>query len=296
MYEDIIKSGIIEPQQLNELLSGEHTDTIKILDATFVLPTSSENPHGNFVRERIGNAQFFDVDKICDPHSTLPHMLCTADSFAQRISRLGISNDDLVVVYAQTGMIMGPARAWWMFRVFGHDKVCVLNGGLPAWRAEGLPLNTQPPAPPASSNGGFTASKNENLVINKQAMLDSLNNASCTIFDARPAERFEGKASEPRPGMRSGHIPGSANIPCSLLVDGKTGKLKPTEEIKAAFAQKGFSPDKDVHLTCGSGITACFLALALYHTGHTKTRVYDGSWSEWGLQDAGTPIANAASA
>jgi thiosulfate/3-mercaptopyruvate sulfurtransferase len=279
-YEKFIASGIIEPEELAALLESS-SHNIKLIDATFVLPGAEKDPKADFAAERIDHAVFFDVDEIADKTSDLPHMLPSPEGFADAVSALGISNDSFVIAYAQHGMVMGPARAWWMFKVFGHDNVAVLNGGLPAWKAAGLPLNTEAPTSPASAV--FTAEFRPELVFNMDEVKGASDTNSHQIIDARPAGRFDGSDPEPRAGLPSGHIRGSKNIPCTILMDMNTGKLKLKEELNTIFANIKYEPSKPAINSCGSGVTACMNALALYHLGHKDAiSVYDGSWSEWG--------------
>ncbi|MDB2682654.1 rhodanese-like domain-containing protein [Alphaproteobacteria bacterium] len=285
--ETFCSAGIIEPEQLKELL--ESGSAVRVLDATFVLPGSDVDPQKVFAAKRIGDAAFFDVHEIADKDCALPHMLPSPEEFAVAVSALGISNDDFVIVYAQHGMVMGPARAWWMFRVFGHDRVCVLNGGLPAWEAAGLEIHTGAPVGSAPSSQPFKADFRADLVadINK---MQELSECGAQIYDARPMARFSGEATEPRAGMRSGHIPGSSCVPASSLVDGESGKMKPLDVLQRIFDESGLDRSQPIHATCGSGVTACMLALALFALGSKDVVVYDGSWSEWGCESQSTPV------
>ena len=276
MIEDIVKQGIIEPAALHTLLADP---SVKILDSTFVLPGSAEYPDKVWQKERISHAAFFDIDDIADRNTHLPHMLPSPKEFEGAVSALGISNDDLVVIYGQSGMVMGPARAWWMFRAFGHNKVCVLNGGLPAWRVEGYKLNTDPPQTPSSNS--FKASLQPDLVCNIKDVQKAIKDRGTTILDARPAPRFNGEAPEPRESLHSGHMKGSRNIPAGSLVDSQSGRLKSPEALYEIFVQADYKPGNPVITTCGSGVTACMIALALYRQG-CEAAVYDGSWAEWG--------------
>ncbi len=278
---------VIEPEELFALLEDD-SQNIKILDATFVLPGNPENPRNNFLAERIDHAQFFDVDEIADHSTSLPHMLPPEADFERAVSALGISSDDRIIIYAQHGMVMGPARAWWMFRTFSHDNVWVLNGGLPAWKAAGLPLNRDAPLPPQRAI--FRAAFKKDLVLDIDQMKSVSFAQTRQILDARPRGRFTGAEAEPRPGLRSGHIPFSLNVPASSLVDPETGKIKPMRDIAKIFGDSGFSPEAPVCTTCGSGVTACMLALALYHLGYKDVAVYDGSWAEWGAESQDTEV------
>lgn len=286
LIEHCITRGIIEPAELQELL--EEDVPIKILDGSFVLPTSNENPRQNFHRKRIANAQFFDIQAIANPNSDLPHMLPSENLFAQEVGKLGIGNDDFIVVYGQSGMVMGPARVWWTFRSFGHNNICVLNGGLPAWIKDGHEVNTNPPQPipPAP----FTATAQSHMVCDIEHVKQAVKSGTM-ILDARPANRYSGETAEPRPGMRAGHIPTSQNLPCVELINQETGRLKEREDLENLFRSLGYRPGAPLISSCGSGITACMIALALFHLQHSNISVYDGSWSEWGREDSNTEIA-----
>ncbi len=290
MIEGYIEKGVISSAQAFTFL--QETRPPIFLDCSFVLPTSKEDVFVNFVHERIPGARFFDIKSTCDQDSDLPHMLPDDAAFADYMRSLGIMNDDFVILYGQSGMIMGPARVWWMMRGFGHRKVCVLNGGLPAWKAHGFPLQGGEP-------DGFNSSYYKaqpfmaRSVVALEEMINISERALCPILDARPAERFNGTLPEPREGMRSGHIPNSLNLPCSALVDAQ-GLIKSEADLYDLFAEKGLkfdSPPERIVTTCGSGITACALALALYHIGFNNVGVYDGSWSEWGDVSSPTKIA-----
>ncbi len=283
MAKDFIRKGIIEPEELHALI-GE----VKIIDSTFVMPGSAENPQENWQQNRIGNAIFFDIDGIADHTTDLPHMLPTPQEFESAVSALGISNDDLIVVYGQSGIVMGPARVWWTFRTFGHDNICVLNGGLPTWSAAGYELNTAAPETPDS--GTFKASFRPELVRHIDDVKKATEDQSAQIFDARPGPRFHGQVPEPRESLRSGHMKGAQSIPCGDLVDAGTGKLKSAEDLQAILDGAGYQQDQNTITTCGSGVTACMIALALFHQGNRGAAVYDGSWSEWGMESPDTEV------
>ncbi|MEM7679951.1 MAG: rhodanese-like domain-containing protein [Pseudomonadota bacterium] len=287
MIEDQIEAGIVEPRDLFEHLQDGNLLNIKLVDASFVLPGSAENTYQNYHAKRIEHAEFFDIATISDPQSDLPHMLPSPDHFASAMSRLGLSNNDIIVVYGQSGMVMGPARAWWMFRVFGHEQVAVLNGGLPAWIKEGFEINTSQPDPAPKAK--YIANFQEHLVVNIEAVKEATESHTL-ILDARASDRFSGDEQEPRSGMRAGHIPSAQNVPCMTLIDQNTGKLKSDDQLREIFESVGFKLGIDIITTCGSGITACVIALALYKINHKNTPVYDGSWSEWGNETCDTPI------
>lgn len=286
MQPSAFEKGLIEPDTLSRLMLVDNPP-VRILDATFVMPGSSRDPRADYENAHIPGAMFFDVEAVADHGTDLPHMLPSAHDFELAVEALGISSGEQVVVYDQTGVAMAAARAWWMFRAFGHDEVCVLNGGLPAWQLRGYPvIGVQPPAPPAP--GAFTAELQPNLVRRREDVLRAVQDHSAAIVDARSTERFTGQATEPRPGLRCGHIPGSLNIPFSTLLDPATGRMKDRDKLKAIFADV---PPGAVITSCGSGITACVLALGLYLAGREDAAVYDGSWAEWGRADGGMPVA-----
>ncbi len=270
-------SALIEPSELAAL-----TGKVKIVDATY-----SDDGRQMWERERIGGAVFFDIDEIADPASDMPHMLPSPEFFADAVSKLGISNEDDVIVYDQSGIASAACRAWWMFRVFGHERVRVLNGGLPLWRAQGFPINTVPPQKPAPQK--FNSLFHPDLVKNMGDILGAVENKSALILDARAAQRFSGAAPEPRPGLRAGHIPGSHNVPYVTLINPATDGMKDEGALKDIF---GMIPaNASVIASCGSGVTACVLALGLYNIGYKDVAVYDGSWTEWGRESSRTPVA-----
>lgn len=250
---------------------------VKVLDASLFLPGDERNARANYAAQHIPGAQFFDIDDISDKSSALPHMLPPVEKFVSRVRKLGVGDGHRVVVYDQDGLF-SAARAWWMFRVFGHDDVAVLDGGLPKWVAESRETEDLPRAP---RDRHFTARKDASLVRDVTQVASSLKIGEEQIVDARGAVRFRGEAPEPREGLRAGHIPGSLNVPyTSLLNADKT--MKSTDEVKAVLTGAGIDLDRPVITSCGSGITAAILALALARVGHKRNAVYDGSWAEWG--------------
>ncbi|TAL31708.1 MAG: sulfurtransferase [Alphaproteobacteria bacterium] len=257
------------------LISAEHLRKIldepgvKLLDASYGLPTMGE---------RIGNAVDFDIDEIADPDATQPHTLPSPEVFAELVGELGIGNNDRVIVYDRAGMAMAAARAWWMFRVFGHDKVQILDGGLPFWLKKNYPLQPVSGEPPARRV--FRAKFRPELFRRRKDILDNLNKKSFTVVDARDAKRYSGEAPEPRPGIEPGHIPGSLNVPYASLIEPSTGLLRKKDELKNAL--RHVSTSKPIVVSCGSGVTACVVALALYQTGNQNAAIYGGSWMEWG--------------
>jgi thiosulfate/3-mercaptopyruvate sulfurtransferase len=258
---------------------------LRILDASFTLPGVTPTAHANYQREHIPGAVFFDIDDIAEPGTSLPHMVPSADLFAQKIGALGIGDGDNVIVYDAAGL-SSAGRAWWMLRLFGHRRVAVLDGGLPKWKAEGRPLTAAISNPTPRR---FTARFDPATLRDKAALLANLVSRREQVVDARAAGRFDGSAPEVRPGLRRGHIPGSRNLPYDRLSDPATRQIKSAEALAVLFADAGVALDRPIVTSCGSGVTACALAFALHLIGHPGAAVYDGSWSEWGLP-GDTPV------
>jgi thiosulfate/3-mercaptopyruvate sulfurtransferase len=258
---------------------------VRIVDSSFKLPGITPTAREDYDRAHIPGAVFFDIDDVCEPGTSLPHMISSPDLFAHKIGALGIGDGDRVVVYDSAGL-SSAGRAWWMLRMFGHQEVAVLDGGLPKWRAEGRPLDVALPSPPPRR---FTARYDPSLVRDRQTLVENLASRREQVVDARAAGRFGGTTPEPRPGMRSGHIPGSRNVPYELVTDPRTRQLRSAEELTELFRDAGVALDRPIVTSCGSGVTACALAFALHLIGHPGAAVYDGSWSEWGLP-GDTPI------
>jgi thiosulfate/3-mercaptopyruvate sulfurtransferase len=277
-----------DPLVSTDWLSARLDDPkVKIIDASFkmpgVLPLSSDD----YLGAHIPGAVFFDVDAIADPNDRLPHMYPDATRFAKNISMLGISSGDTVVAYDSGAWVAAP-RAWWMFLSFGHPGVKVLDGGLQKWLREGRPTHSGKVTPPKP--GKFRAKLDPGYVRNKEQLLGNLETGAEQLVDARPRPRFDGIVAEPWPGRRSGHIPGSRSLPYAELFDATTGAMKPLEDLRKAFAAAGVDMTKPIVTTCGSGVSALVLTLALYRLGVRGTALYDGSWAEWGLPD-GPPVA-----
>jgi thiosulfate/3-mercaptopyruvate sulfurtransferase len=251
---------------------------LHVLDATLVVPPSPRNPQAEFAAAHLPGARFFDIDAISDRSSPLPHMLPSAADFERAVGSLGIGTGDRVVVY-DDNLMMGAARAWWMFRVFGHSAVAVLDGGLGKWRREGRPV-THEQTPPWPAR--FDARFRPELVRDRAAVEANLVARRERVVDARSAGRFAGTEPEPRAGLRGGHIPDSLNVPFTSLLDPVEKKLLPPDALATVFARAGVSPADAVVATCGSGVTACVVALALHRLGQDRVAVYDGSWAEWG--------------
>ena len=255
---------------------------IVVLDASWHLPTARRDAKAEFLAEHIPRALFFDIDEIADSESPLPHMLPPPEKFASRMRKMGIGDGKQVVVYDSTGLY-SAARAWWTFKVFGHDDVAVLDGGLPKWKAEGRPLAEGPPGPIQERH--FTARYNSVMVRDKHEVLQAVETGNAAIADARSPARFTGTEPEPRAGLRSGHMPGARNVHYARLLN-PDGTLKDAATIAAELTEAGLDLSRPVITSCGSGVTAAILSLGLEMVGHRDHAVYDGSWSEWGADPA----------
>ncbi|MDA0219383.1 MAG: 3-mercaptopyruvate sulfurtransferase [Proteobacteria bacterium] len=266
---------------------AEHLDApdVRIVDGSWYLPADGRDPRAEYAERHIPGAVFFDIDDISDEKSHLPHMLPSAEKFSSRVRKLGLGDGVRIVVY-DGGNMMAAARVWWMFRVFGHEDVAVLDGGLPKWMSEGRPVDDAPVIP---RERHFTARMNTFLVRDIEQMRSNVESAREQVVDARGPGRFAGSEPEIRPGLRSGHIPGSVNLPYSSLLR-PDATVRSDEDIRAALASIGVDPARPVATTCGSGISASFLALALNLIGARNVAVYDGSWTEWGGRED-TPVA-----
>lgn len=267
---------------------ADHLDDpqVVLLDASFKLPGATPTAPEEFAERHIPTAQFFDVDKVADAGNPLPHMMPSEDDFARTVGALGISNDTMVVIYDTPGL-MSAGRAWWMFRSFGHCKLAILDGGLKAWMAEGRPVTAEVAARSAAS---YRAVLDPAAVASKADVLANIDSKARDLVDARSAARFAAEEKEARPGLRSGHAPGSLNVPFDRMTDPATGRMKSPSEIAQVFRQAGLDMERPVIASCGSGVTACALAFGLHLAGKDDVAVYDGAWAEWGMP-GDTPVA-----
>ncbi|RJF75079.1 3-mercaptopyruvate sulfurtransferase [Rhodopseudomonas palustris] len=276
-----------DPLVSTEWLAARLGDpSIKVLDASFKMPGVMPRPGDDYLAAHIPGAVYFDVEDVCDASNPLPHMYPDGAQFARDVAAMGVSTGDTVVIYDAGGWVAAP-RAWWMFLSFGYDNVRILDGGLKKWQAEGRPTESGKPSP---APGNFTATLDPSYLRSKPQLVANLDSAAEQVIDARAADRFEGRVPEPRPGLRAGHIPGSRNVPYNELFDASTGLMKCPDELRAAFERAGVTLDQPIVTSCGSGVSAAVLTLALYRLGVRGSALYDGSWSEWGAAD-GPPIA-----
>ena len=250
---------------------------LRILDGSWHLPGSDRNARGEYYECHIPGARFFDIDEISDTSSQLPHMAPPVEKFMSRMRAMGVGDGHQVIVYDSQGLF-SAARVWWLFRLMGHFDVAVLDGGLPKWMAEGRPVED---LPPVIRDRHMTVRRQSQMVRDVTEVARAAKLGDAQIIDARPRGRYLGTEAEPRPELRSGHIPGSINLPYSELLN-PDGTFRDREQLRQAFDAAGADIGGQIIASCGSGVTACIIALALELLGHRDHSVYDGSWSEWG--------------
>lgn len=257
--------------------------SFKVVDASWYLPAQNRNGAAEYAAGHIPGAVFYDQDAIADHSTSLPHSIPSPEDFAAAVEKLGLSDTDTIVVYDGPGIFTAP-RVWWLLRTMGAENVFVLDGGLDGWKKEGRPLETDLPEP---EPGHFRPRFKADAVTSFDEMFAFASTASRQIADARSLGRFTGEEAEPRAGMRSGHMPGARSLPSGAFsVD---GRLKDLDALKSTFEAAGIDLDRPVVTTCGSGLTAAVITLALQSLGHENNTLYDGSWSEWGARDD-TPV------
>ena len=267
-------SALVSTDWLQDHLSAPD---IRLVDATWFLPTIDRNARSEFEESQIPGAVYFDIDDISDDKSDLPHMLPSAAKFSSRVRKLGLGDGTRIVVY-DNNRFCASARVWWMFRVFGHDDVVVLDGGISKWIKEGRAVDNYPSN---KTERHFTSRQNTMLVRDMTDIRRNITTGNEQVVDVRSAGRFTGTEPEPRAGLRQGHIPGSINLPYTELLD-SDGLLKPAADLTALFQEHSIALGAPIVATCGSGVTAGVAALALHEAGAKQVAVYDGSWSEWG--------------
>ena len=250
---------------------------LRLFDISFYLPTEKRDPKAQYEATHIPGARFFDIEAAGDQETDLPHMVPTAGRFARMLSGLGVSNGDRVIFYDQKGMF-SAARGWWLMRLFGHDNVAVLDGGLPKWQAEGRAVEIGMPADPAPAH--FIPSLRAGMLHGLGDMRQTIEAGTAAVLDARPAGRFHGTTPEPRPGLPGGHMPGAASLPAGALLQ-PDQTFAPAETLRRRFAEAGADGSRPIVTTCGTGVTAAILTLGLTLAGLPEGRLYDGSWTEW---------------
>ena len=263
-----------------ETLDWLDKEDVSFVDSSWYLPAQKRDAKQEFESARIQGAVFFDIDLIADPDTDLPHMLPHPDVFAEVAGMLGLTHDKLIIVYDGPGLFSAP-RVWWTLKTMGAKNVRILEGGFDAWKVEGLPVEKGKPTQPKQTI--FQTHFSYNKVANIADIKNSIKSNKTIILDARPNARFKGVAPEPREGLRSGHIPKSRSLPSSDLV--KNGKLIELQKLNKIFHDLKIHPDTSVITTCGSGVTAAILTLALHETGRNNVQLFDGSWAQWGLPD-----------
>lgn len=283
---DLPNDPTVSPAWLAERLDAPD---IRVVDATWFMPNDERDAKALYAERRIPGAIFFDIDEISDTDSPLPHMLPAPEKFASRMKKRGIGDGTRVVVYDNHG-IFSAARVWWTFRVMGHEDVVVLDGGLPAWERAGFEIETGPPTQRMERH--FTPRVRSDLVRSLNDVRRTIEDKRVPVLDARPAPRFRGDVAEPRAGLKSGHMPGALSVPSGSLTN-EDGSLKSSADLQAIFDKVGADVSHGAVCTCGSGITAAIIALALARLGHWDAAVYDGSWAEWGSRDD-TPVVTGA--
>jgi thiosulfate/3-mercaptopyruvate sulfurtransferase len=280
----VIEGGLVSTDWLAGRLSRPR---LRVVDASWYLPNSGRDAAAEYETAHLPGAVFLDLDASSDQSSPLPHMLPSEDEFAERMSALGLNDADDIVVYDGSGSNLSAARVWWMFRVFGHQRVAVLDGGIRKWLREGRPLESGTPTRP---RGSFTARRPpKNSVLGLAEVREAAATGREQVIDMRSAGRFAATEAEPRPGLRGGHIPGSRNLPFDQLVS-EDGTVFSTESLRRRIAAAGLDLARPVIATCGSGVSACALIHALHLLGHDQAALYDGGWTEWGGR-ADTPVA-----
>lgn len=275
-------NSIISTEELIRLLDKPGAD-VRLIDATWEFPGADQTGRDIFEQAHIPGAQHFDIDAIADTDTDLPHMAPDAQTFQDAVRKMGINKGDAVVVYDARGMALAATRVWWMFRLFGHDNVAVLSGGLPAWGMAGQPVDSGPPQQVAE--GDFTAEMRAPLLRSWEQVLENIDSGDEIVVDARDTGRFDGTTEEPWPGRPAMHIPGSKNLPFMALMNDDGMTMRTPDQLRTLLDMAGLAENDNIVCSCGSGVTACVIALAIHQAGWKDAAIYDGSWAEWGLRD-----------
>jgi thiosulfate/3-mercaptopyruvate sulfurtransferase len=281
LLEDPMAKNLVSTEWLAENLKSPN---LALVDGSWYLPAQNRDAKAEYLKAHIPGAVHFDIEEISDHSSSLPHMMPSPEQFARQMGEMGIGDKMTIVVYDGAGLFSAP-RVWWMLRVFGAADVRILDGGMPKWSSEGRPTEGGAIKRPPSV---FTTHFNPAAVADMKRVREALKSGEAQVIDARPAERFSGDAPEIRPGIRSGHMPGALNAPSSTLLD--KGRLKPTNELAQLLDRAGLDRDRPVITSCGSGVSAAIVSLALDELGQPAKALYDGSWTEWASTE-GNPIA-----
>ena len=269
--------ALVSTKWLNEHLSSQ---CVRVVDATTYLPGQNKDGFEQYTKQHIPGAVYFDINYIADKSTTLLHMIPSPEDFSSKVRKLGIGNGDKIIIYDANGGHLAAARVWWMFRLYGHSNVCLLNGGLPKWLAEKRNVEV---ITSTQTDQHFTAQMNKSFVRSVEQMIANVYTKDEQVIDARSLGRFKGEEPEPRPSIKAGHIPGSLSLPFNAILDPKKHfTYRSAEEIKAAISNAGIDLSRPITTSCGSGVTACVLAFGLFLIGYENAAVYDGSWSEWG--------------
>lgn len=278
MTDYINPDALVSTQWLADRLQAPD---VRVVDATYFMPILNRDARAEYTERHIPGAVFFDIDEIADTASPYKHTMPAPEVFSSKVRRLGLGDGNHIVVYDANGGAAAAARVWWMFRYFGHRTVSVLNGGLGKWVAEGRPTDDMPPIP---RDRHFTARVNTTLFRSAEDLLANLISRRDTVVDARAAARYRGEAPEPRATLQVGHIPGSLNLPFADLLSPEDQTFLPAPALRAKFAAAGIDLSAPLVASCGSGVTACVVALGAYLLGNTDVAVFDGSWAEWGMR------------
>jgi len=280
--------SLVTSHWLKQALSSPN-HKLALLDCSWYMPSAKHPVHQDFEEFHLAGAQYFDIDKISDTSSNLPHMLPTAEYFAQKVSELGISNDSHVICYDMNGQYIASARAWWMFKVFGHDKVSVLSRGIVKddWKDSPSLIETGPATHTKKNNSFKVTETRHHLVANMPQIISNISKKEFQVVDARSADRFYGRVAEPRPALQRGHIPNAHSVPFQQVLDNR--EIVAADKLKQVFIGAGIDLSKPIVTSCGSGVTAGILTLSLSTLG-INSSVYDGSWSEYAQESINNPV------